>query len=192
LVERKRLSREESRAETKRRLLDAAERVFAERGFAGASVEEIADTAGFSRGAFYSNFADKAMAAEVAALADEASDVTDFFAKLRQRAGGRTAERSWIMLSLEFSLYALRTPKVGRKLAELERTERDAYANVIQEQLSALGVESAVPLSLAALVVQAVERGMTLQHHLDPKHVPAEAVFDALVFLLTAATAGRR
>jgi AcrR family transcriptional regulator len=54
-----RLTRAESQRRTREALLDAAETVFAERGFAGASVEAIAAAAGFTRGAFYSNFATK-------------------------------------------------------------------------------------------------------------------------------------
>jgi hypothetical protein len=52
-------SRAEKKAETRQRLLDAAGRVFARRSFHGASVDEIAEEAGFSKGAVYSNFASK-------------------------------------------------------------------------------------------------------------------------------------
>src|SRR4051794_36901677 len=54
-----RRTRAEARAETRTRLLDAAVTVFSERGIAAATVEEITEVAGFTRGAFYSNFADK-------------------------------------------------------------------------------------------------------------------------------------
>lgn len=55
-----RRTRAQQQAETQRRLLDAAQAVFAESGFEGASIDEIVTRAGFSRGAFYSNFQDKA------------------------------------------------------------------------------------------------------------------------------------
>src|SRR6187549_3687736 len=55
----KRLTRKEKQAETRQRLLEAAERVFLRRGLRGSSVEEIAAEAGFTRGAFYSNFRSK-------------------------------------------------------------------------------------------------------------------------------------
>src|SRR5882672_9783732 len=77
---RKRLTRQESRAATRAKLVESAGEVFAERGFYGASVEEITERAGFSRGAFYSNFAsredlflavlDTYLDAEVRALAE--------------------------------------------------------------------------------------------------------------------------
>lgn len=55
----RRRSRQEQRAETRRRLLDGAAEVIRERGLGAASVEHISAAAGFSRGAFYSNFATK-------------------------------------------------------------------------------------------------------------------------------------
>ncbi len=54
-----RLTRAETKAQTRQRLLDAAAHVFAREGFAGASVDEIAGVAGFTTGALYSNFATK-------------------------------------------------------------------------------------------------------------------------------------
>ena len=54
-----RMTREQSRAQTRERLLEAAREVFARNGFHGSSVEEIASAAGFSTGALYSNFEGK-------------------------------------------------------------------------------------------------------------------------------------
>jgi AcrR family transcriptional regulator len=55
----KRLTRQESRDQTRQQLLDAAQKLVAEQGLAATSVEDIASEAGFTRGAFYSNFSDK-------------------------------------------------------------------------------------------------------------------------------------
>ena len=56
---RRRLTRAEAKNRTRQLLLDAAAQVFARKGFAGASVEEIAEAAGYSIGAVYSNFGSK-------------------------------------------------------------------------------------------------------------------------------------
>jgi len=56
---RPRLTRQQSREQTRQRLLDAAKALFAEQGFGATSVEHITLAAGYSRGAFYSNFRDK-------------------------------------------------------------------------------------------------------------------------------------
>src|SRR5438094_7884516 len=58
-METRRRTHAERRAETRQALIDAAARVFVERGFVGASVEAIAEQSGYTRGAFYSNFASK-------------------------------------------------------------------------------------------------------------------------------------
>jgi AcrR family transcriptional regulator len=58
-VQKQRLTRVERQAQTRRELLDAAARVFVRRGFTGSSVEEITAEAGYTRGAFYSNFRSK-------------------------------------------------------------------------------------------------------------------------------------
>src|ERR1700743_653113 len=58
-VTKQRLSRQESRLETKAKLLDSAAQLFARGGYEGASVDLIAENAGYSKGAFYSNFESK-------------------------------------------------------------------------------------------------------------------------------------
>ncbi|PMS16369.1 TetR family transcriptional regulator [Trinickia dabaoshanensis] len=59
-MKRKRLTREESKEQTRLRLLDAAQTIFMKKGFVAASVEDVAEAAGYTRGAFYSNFRSKA------------------------------------------------------------------------------------------------------------------------------------
>src|SRR6266568_6891513 len=54
-----RLTREEKKAQTRERLIEAAAKVFAEKGFAATSLDEVADTAGLTKGAVYSNFENK-------------------------------------------------------------------------------------------------------------------------------------
>src|SRR5579863_1807875 len=59
-MKRQRLTREQSKDQTRQRLLDAALTIFMKKGFVAASVEDIAEAAGYTRGAFYSNFRSKA------------------------------------------------------------------------------------------------------------------------------------
>src|SRR5437870_1986373 len=58
-IKKTRLNREQSQAQTRERLLQAGRKLFVQNGFGGASIREIAEEAGYSQGAFYSNFADK-------------------------------------------------------------------------------------------------------------------------------------
>lgn len=131
VIRRVRRTRVEQREETRRRLLDAAGRIFARRGYEAASVEEIAELAGFTRGAFYSNFRDKdelfvafleermqAEAAEIAAAARSAADWPTRFQVLRANYV-RSHYKDTAVLYAELQLAAARHPELRRKLRAL-------------------------------------------------------------------------
>jgi AcrR family transcriptional regulator len=118
-----RLTRAQRRQQTRDRLLDAAGQVFARRGFHAATVDEVADAAGYTKGAVYSNFAtkdalflallDQRLAAQLqqveALYAIESSE--ELLAALRGRTEQEfAAARDFGVLMVEFSLYAMRHP----------------------------------------------------------------------------------
>ena len=121
-----RLTREQSRANTRERLLDAARSVFARSGFHGASVEEIASEAGFSTGALYSNFDGKEdlflvlMEREIDEHAREIASAVRERASIAERAAG--GARQWmtmierepevLLLFMEFWAYGVRDARV--------------------------------------------------------------------------------
>ena len=88
---RKRLTREESKELTRLRLIESAERLFIRRGFDDASVDEISEMAGYSRGAFYSNFDSKEQV--FLAVIDRQLAVPD--------AHGQAAERELFLLGID-------------------------------------------------------------------------------------------
>ena len=199
-------SRTETQAQTRERLLDAAERAFAAEGFGGASLDRIAEAAGFTRGAVYSNFTDKAdlfvavldrrLDRRYTAVADEmlaARDPDAFVAALRDphwRADGQEdAMRQWLMLRDEFRLFALRHPDAAERLARYDRRQRDYYVEAITHLLGQLGVESPINPRLAAAMLLALDENLILQHWIDPDDVSATALADAVEFLLDAAVA---
>ena len=197
----RRLSRDESRAETRQRLLDAARETFAQKGFHGASVEEIAERAGFSRGAFYSNFEDKDEL--FLALLDErdqrqydevgellrVTPASDFLEALRARVQHRSDRRAWFMLSLEFVLYAMRNVEVMPKLAARQQSEIDAYTFAVMAQHEALGIALPAPAEQLGTIVRALERGFLMQEYVAPASAPGQEFIDALVLLLRASAA---
>lgn len=190
----RRMTREERRADTRARLLAAAAETFAEKGFHGATVEEITNRAGFTRGAFYSNFTDKddlflglvderlaSDTAEIGARLNDA-DPRKVVATLRGLGAERPPDEAWAMLATEFWLYAMRNPDVRPRLAERQRAERLAYARAIEAQFEPLGLP--VPaLDLLALIVQVLDHGAFREHRIDPEGVPEGAFFDALALL---------
>jgi AcrR family transcriptional regulator len=200
-----RSSRSATQAQTRERLLDAAERAFAAEGFGGASLDRIAEAAGFTRGAVYSNFADKAdlfvavldrrldrRHAEVADAMLAAPDADAFVAALRSpawTAGRDDAMRQWLMLRDEFRLFALRNPSAAERLARYDRRQRDYYVEAITHLLGQLGVEPPINPRLAAAMLLAIDESLVRQHWIDADDVSATAVAEAIEFLFDAAVA---
>jgi AcrR family transcriptional regulator len=182
----KRLTRAEKRAATRQALLDAAATVFARRGLVGASVEEITEEAGFSRGAFYSNFASKeelfltlieGRSAEHIAGIAQAFRHGDTVAE-RIRNGGRfiddlvVRERQWCALYMEFWAAAMRTPSLRPRFAAQYRALRAGTAQMIQAQADAVGIPLDTPAEELAGTLIAVFEGYVLQKLIDPQLLP--------------------
>ncbi|WP_392507680.1 TetR family transcriptional regulator [Naumannella halotolerans] len=125
----------ERRAQTREKLVDAATEVFAERGILAASVEEICERAGFTRGAFYSNFASKddlVIALVQRVKATHFDDTTEMIGRLVEedpevdfdRLADRVAElllrlqpptRTDALMQAEIELYAARSPRFAQQ-----------------------------------------------------------------------------
>lgn len=195
-----RLTREENRAQTRDRLLAAAAELFSERGVNGASVEQIAERAGFSRGAFYSNFGDKHKLAlallkqrtrrEYEEVKELGSAGDTFAARLdalrawhRERAHHL---QSWLTLRTELWLHALRTDDhdLREGLADRERFARNALAGGIVQAFTQAGVQPPADLNQLALIVHALEDGLLIQRLICPDDTTDEDVVEAVDLLI--------
>ncbi|MFE1176599.1 TetR/AcrR family transcriptional regulator [Streptomyces sp. NPDC058773] len=202
---RRRLSRAEAKARTRSLLLDAAARVFARKGFTGASVEEIAEAAGFSIGALYSNFGNKeALFLEL--LADRQTDRIAEAAQALERHPSGTGEAAaelgrllidvadkdidFAPLQAEFWLYAVRNPQVLDTMAANLRTPRRALEQVISTSLAQRNAPTEVSTEAVATVVAALFTGLVRQRRIDASSVPEELFGEALKWLFTGITAG--
>lgn len=193
------------RPQTRTRLIDAAFDVFAERGFHGASIEDICDRAGFTRGAFYSNFASKDelflglfdMHAKQALdrLRDIAplEGVGDVFASAVAAAiRPSDDERRWYLITTEFTLYAIRDPAAARILAEHEGRLRNALAERLGDLYAQAGLEPTVDLHDLARLIVAVTEGAQAQSYVEPdKLVPGRLEGTFLPLILRAVAASR-
>ncbi|WP_212846822.1 TetR/AcrR family transcriptional regulator [Actinoplanes ianthinogenes] len=161
------------RAETRGRLLDAALHVFAAKGWGQTRIEEICDAAGYTRGAFYSNFdsldelffalyderADLIAAQVTTALAHPGPDLHTIIARV---ADTLLLDRDWLLIKTDFLLHAARHPQVAGRLAE----HRAALRTAIEQRLATLPL--AVPdVPAAARAVIAAYDGVTVQLLLD-------------------------
>jgi len=190
---------------TRARLLEAAGAVFAERGFQGATVETIAERAGYSRGAFYSNFdskddlflavLDAHIEAETSALQNalvaEATTPGALVEFLQSRAVRRSGEaRHLTMLLAEFWLHVVRHPDLAPKLAARQLAGRSAIAKVIAARAEQLGIEMQVAPEALASIMMAVDDGLVLQEYLDPTAVPEDLRAVAAVLLFQGMASG--
>jgi AcrR family transcriptional regulator len=198
LYVKQRLSREQSRQQTRARILDAAAELFAERGVAGTSVEQIAERAGYSRGAFYGNFADKheltldLLVRRTRREVDEVRSLDATTGDALRRFNRDRAQHldQWLALRLELVLHTLRNPELRPRLAERELIARDAITTGITARLPRPPADPA----FLALIVHALEDGLLIQKLLTPQGIPDDVVVDAYELLAEswAALATRR
>jgi AcrR family transcriptional regulator len=170
----RRLTRRESQEATRARLIEAAERAFTRHGFDGSSVEQIAEAAGFSRGAFYSNFSDKneLFLAVLDKRRLELATALDEIIRRTPDAGRRLEavrdwfvdqwwrQKDWIALRVEFSRRAMRNRAVRERLARLRRHELETYAGLVAEYFATAGVEPVERPETVALALLAVWQGL--------------------------------
>ncbi|MEA2348862.1 MAG: hypothetical protein QOG62_2649 [Thermoleophilaceae bacterium] len=194
-------TREERRAETRERLLNAAEQVFAERGYHAASVDEVAEKAGFSTGALYSNFEGKEdlflalferqvtlQAARVAASVADQPSIAE-----RARSGAAEwveylqREPQTMMLYIEFWAYAVRNPEVRERYAQRYARVRDVTTAMIVRGAEEFGVELALPAEQLAMAVDAYADGFALQKLADPEGIPDDLLARGLLMLFAGA-----
>lgn len=199
-----RLTREESRARTRAAVTDAAAAVFARRGFAAATMEEIALEAGFTRGAVYSNFADKeelfaavlderiaARVHEITRMLEANPDPSAFFAVLAQSNAERTPddELTWELLRLEFRLHGIRNLDVLPRVVEANRKLISWVTDAVRAVFESSGIEPPLPYEEIGAVVQALDEGLTLLRLVDPERIRPDLLIDTLGMLLRAADA---
>jgi AcrR family transcriptional regulator len=176
------MTREQSKAQTRERLLAAARTVFAARGFHGASVEEIAAEAGYSTGALYSNFDGKEalflalLDREIDEHAREIEEAVREHDSVAERARGG-AER-WMamierepevqLLFMEFWAYAGRDPKVRRQVAANFARAREVLTRLVADGARDFELELELPAEHLAIAIDALADGIARQKMAGP------------------------
>jgi AcrR family transcriptional regulator len=193
----RRLTQAEAKARTRELLLEAAARTFAAKGFAGASVDEIAQAAGYTVGALYSNFGSKErlfvelMRSRAGDRIDEAIQIMndgDFGDHDRQRALGQLLvnvadkDLDFIPLQAEFWLYAIRNREAMAKLA-LPRPQHDGMRSMVEDALRRRGRDQDVSADAVSTIVRALFQGLVRQRRINPDSVPEELFGQALHWL---------
>jgi AcrR family transcriptional regulator len=175
------LSREQQVARNRQLVLAAARRVFLASGYASASLDAIAEEAGFSKGVVYSQFKSKAdmFLALLEARIDERAeqneqlaaelDGRDLAAAVPQLAlSMRRAEPEWTQLLLEFRLHAARVPELSRRYAELHERTVARLASVYARLHERAGTTPRYPPQVLAKLTLAFGVGVFLERLADP------------------------
>jgi AcrR family transcriptional regulator len=195
---RQRLTRAEAKARTRGLLLEAAAQTFARKGYVGSSVEDIAEAAGFSIGALYSNFAnkeelflelsstynaDRIAEASEALLARNADPDEAVGAVSRLLVDAADKDVDFALLQAEFWLYAVRNPQVLDRMAERMREPRAALEQLVANALDRRPTPPEATSKAVAAIVAALFEGLVRQRRIDPAQVPEELFGQALKWL---------
>ncbi len=163
------------RAETRQRLLDAAREVFAREGFGRSTVEQVCEAAGFTRGAFYSNFTSfdelflemwaqesASMLSRLQAMADDdAPTVKDLRSAVKRVLEALPVDTEWFQITAEFTAHAVRTPGLAQVMARREDAIQEALFPVIDRLLAQIGRRVTNRAALGRSLVAAYDGTLT-------------------------------
>ena len=171
-----RLSRVEQVERNRATVLDAARRVFLERGYTGATVDAIAEEAGFSKGVVYSQFGGKAdlflglLERRIAERAEENARLATGYAGIDglEALLGANARRSaegggWSLLLIEFRVVAARDPGLNARYAALHERSVEHFAESVRAVLARGGLAPSYPPRTFAALILAVDSGSVLE-----------------------------
>ena len=193
------MTREERKAHTRADLVEAAARVFARKGYHAATVDDVAEEAGFTKGAFYSNF-DSKEDVFVELVADRSRNWTIAVARAYQgeealserlRKGGEVLTRmiekeaDWMLLSNEMWSQCVRDARLRKRLAEAYEECRQIIAQVVGSAEKETGAPMPLPSDQIATLTIALTDGFVLQRLADPKRLPARLLAEGLSAFFT-------
>jgi AcrR family transcriptional regulator len=195
----RRRTRKEQQAHTRSCLMRSAAKVFARRGLQQASIDEVAEDAGFTKGAFYANFKskeelflamlDERFAGRIEQI-DRATDDDTEPEEQARRAGVDfshylAADPEWQRLFFEFAAYAGRNDDFREELVTRYGALRERIAEVYERRAEELGVESPVPHDQIAVMTFAMANGIALEQLLEPEAVPDDLFGTMLMVFFT-------
>jgi AcrR family transcriptional regulator len=196
-MSRKRLTREDSRDQTTQRLLDAAQKLIAKKGLSAASVEDITAAAGYTRGAFYSNFGSKGdlfiellrrdhqqTHVELGALRSDTLSLDYIQERTRELYGQLFRDSESFMNWTEARMLAARDTRFRVKLNALIAEKRNQIAESIDYFYKRAGIAAPVPPGALAMGFMALVEGMKLSALSSPSEIPdstAEAVLTLFI-----------
>jgi AcrR family transcriptional regulator len=195
-----RLTRAESRALTRAKLLQSASEVFAEKGYTSATIEEIAERAEFTRGAFYANFTDKGDL--VMAILEEmgpdlwdqdesaALDQSPLMRKLQQYYLFDESVHPLKIAVAEFWQQALRDSSLRDRLVARQTSARSTVEDALAQHCAERGIALALPVAEVAALLMAMGEGFANLLRLDPVVASPQMFRTAMGCVIAGASVG--
>ncbi|HEY3709466.1 MAG TPA: TetR/AcrR family transcriptional regulator [Amycolatopsis sp.] len=187
-----RLTRAESQARTREQLVDTAKELFLRDGYSVTSLEKVADEAGYSKGAVYSNFRGKDelclavldrihdeqvnLVASALAGAEGMEGLLTAFQAWAERSIG---DEAWTALEVEFATNARRDPHVRAELASRDKAIRDTIAGLLAGYAERFGITLPMPAGDAATALLSLGIGLGVQRAIDPA-IPVHVLPDVI------------
>ncbi|PRX27074.1 TetR family transcriptional regulator [Paraburkholderia sp. BL18I3N2] len=203
-MKRQRLTREQSKDQTRERLLDAAQAIFMKKGFVAASVEDIAAAAGYTRGAFYSNFGSKSelflellrrdhevMQAELQAIFANAVSREEMEERVLRYYSNLHRENKCFLLWAEAKLLAVRDGRFRIRFNAFMHDKLEQLDLYIREFSARVGTPMLMPPDTLAIGLMSLCDGLQFFYTVDPQNVPAERVEAVLAGFFARVVFGR-
>ncbi|WP_040686923.1 TetR/AcrR family transcriptional regulator [Nocardia vinacea] len=192
-----RLTRSESQARTRADLIATARDLFLTEGYAKTSLERVAEEAGYSKGAVYSNFRTKkelclevlglihaTKFGEVADLIAAGETLDDQLARFHEWAEHTIGDVGWTMLEFEFATVARDDPELQAALVSSLAMMRGAVAAQVQTLSDTIGIPLPMSAADAATAILSMGIGLGMQRAVDPS-IPVRLITDAVRLLVT-------
>jgi AcrR family transcriptional regulator len=197
-----RLTRAQAKERTREHLLQAAERVFVEKGFHAATIDQVAEDAGYTKGAVYSAFESKAdlflaifaersrrRAEEFRALAPRVRSLAELALANDRSIKTLREERKWSMLLVEFEVHAARNPDLCELLAGIQRELRSTMGEALGVATEASGERLVIPAEQLMVAILALSNGFILEGMTGASPNAPEAFLEAVEMLMRGALA---
>jgi AcrR family transcriptional regulator len=203
-MKRQRLTREQSKDQTRERLLDAAQAIFMKKGFVAASVEDIAAAAGYTRGAFYSNFRSKSelflellrrdhetMQAGLQAIFASAASREEMEARVLSYYSSLHRENKCFLLWVEAKLLAVRDGRFRLRFNAFMQQKLEQLSAYIREFSARVGTPMLMEPERLAIGLMGLCDGVQFFYTVDPQNVPTEMAEAVLAGFFSRVVFGR-
>jgi AcrR family transcriptional regulator len=203
-MKRQRLTREQSKDQTRQRLLDAAQAIFMKKGFVATSVEDIAEAAGYTRGAFYSNFSSKPelflellrrdheeMQAELESIFEEGATRETMEAQVLAYYSNLPHDDKCFLLWMEAKLVAARDSRFRAKFNAFMHEKREHMSEYIRAFSARAGTPLLLPAETLTLGLMGLLEGVQFLSTIDPQNVSADTAEAVLAGFFARVVFGR-